>query len=50
VQGVVFWSISNLLDRENIHAYRYSADYTVRTSSRSIFNRAHYVGASITRK
>ncbi len=49
LQGVVFWSISNVLDRENIHAYRYSADYTRRIPSRSIFNRAHYFGASITR-
>jgi len=49
LQGVLYWSISNLLDRENVHAYRYSPDYTARIPSRSIFNRAHYFGASITR-
>jgi hypothetical protein len=49
VQGVLFWSISNVLDRENVHAYRYSPDYSQRIPSRSIFNRAHYFGASITR-
>jgi hypothetical protein len=49
VQGVVFWSLSNVLDRENVHAYRYSPDYSVRIPARGIFNRAHYFGASITR-
>jgi hypothetical protein len=49
LQGVVFWSLSNALDRENVHAYRYSADYETRIPRRSLFNRAHYFGASITR-
>jgi hypothetical protein len=49
LQGVVFWSVSNVLDRENVHAYQYSPDYSVRVPSRSIFNRAHYFGAAITR-
>ena len=49
MEGVLFWSISNVLDRENVHAYRYSPDYSARVPSRSIFNRAHYFGASITR-
>ena len=49
LQGVVFWSVSNVLDRRNIHEYRYSPDYAVRIPGRSIFNRAHYFGAAITR-
>ena len=49
LEGVLYWSISNVLDRENVHAYRYTPDYSVRVPSRSIFNRAHYFGASITR-
>jgi TonB-dependent receptor-like protein/carboxypeptidase family protein len=49
LQGVVFWSVSNVLDRKNIHEYRYSPDYSERVPARSIFNRAHYFGAAITR-
>jgi hypothetical protein len=49
LQGVVFWSVSNVLDRRNIHEYRYTSDYSARVPARSIFNRAHYFGAAITR-
>jgi hypothetical protein len=49
LQVVVFWSAANVLDRENVHAYRYTSDYTRRIPSRSIFSRSHYFGASITR-
>jgi vitamin B12 transporter len=48
LQVVFFYSLSNALDRENVHAYRYSADYSERIPVRSLFNRAHYFGASLT--
>ena len=48
-QGVAFYSLSNALDRANVHAYRYTADYSARIPVRSIFNRSHYVGMSLTR-
>jgi TonB-dependent receptor-like protein/carboxypeptidase-like protein len=48
VQAVFFWSLSNALDRENVHTYRYSPDYSQRIPVRSLFNRAHYFGASLT--
>jgi hypothetical protein len=50
LQGVVYWSISNVLDRDNVHAYHYSRDYETRIPTRSIFNRAHYFGVSLTRQ
>lgn len=46
-QGVFFLSINNLLDRENIHAYRHSTDYSARFPIRSLFKRSVYVGASL---
>jgi hypothetical protein len=48
VQSVVFYTLSNALDRENVHMYRYSPDYTQRFPVRSLFNRAHYFGFSLT--
>jgi hypothetical protein len=48
VQSVVFYTLSNALDRENIHTYRYSPDYSERIPVRSLFNRAHYFGFSLT--
>jgi vitamin B12 transporter len=49
LQVVAYWSMSNVLDRPNVHAYRYSPDYTARLPVRSIFERSHYFGASVTR-
>ena len=46
--AVFFVSVNNFLDRENIYAYRYSQDYSVRIPIRSIFKRSFYAGASIT--
>ena len=48
VQSVVFYTLSNALDRENVHTYRYSPDYSQRMPVRSLFNRAHYFGFSLT--
>jgi vitamin B12 transporter len=48
LQAVFFYSLSNALDRENVHAYRYSADYSQRIPVRSLFNRSHYFGATVT--
>lgn len=47
-QLVVFWSLSNALDRANVHGWRYTPDYAERIAVRSIFDRAHYFGASLT--
>jgi hypothetical protein len=47
LQAVGFVSLTNVLDRVNVQAYRYSRDYTVRTPSRSTFNRSLYFGASL---
>jgi hypothetical protein len=49
LQVVAYWSMSNVLDRSNVHAYRYSPDYAARFPVRSIFERSHYFGASVTR-
>ena len=46
--AVLYSAVSNLLDRENIHAYRYPRDYTTRIPIRSLFKRSFYVGASFT--
>ena len=46
-QVVAYWSMSNVLDRKNVHAYRYSSDYTARFPVRSIFERSHYFGVSV---
>ena len=46
---VSFAGITNVSNRENVYAYRYAADYTTREPVRSIFNRALYVGASLSR-
>ena len=48
VQSVVFYSLSNVLDRENVHTYRYSPDYSQRIPVRSLFNRSHYFGFALT--
>jgi vitamin B12 transporter len=47
LQVVAYWSMSNVLDRANVHAYRYSSDYTQRLPVRSIFERSHYFGMSV---
>jgi hypothetical protein len=46
---VAFAGLTNALDRENVFTYRYSPDYAERFPVRSVFNRALYVGASLTR-
>ena len=48
--AVVYFSVSNVLDRANTYEWRYNADYTERTAIRSIFNRAVYFGASLIRQ
>ena len=47
-QLVLFWSMSNLLDHRNVHAYRYTQDYSHRVPVRSMFERSHYFGGSLT--
>jgi hypothetical protein len=47
--AVLYLSLSNIFDRENIHAYTWTPDYAERIPVRSIFNRAVYVGASLLR-
>jgi hypothetical protein len=49
LQLVTFAGLTNALDRENVYAYRYSPDYATRAPVRSVFNRALYVGASLSR-
>lgn len=44
---VYFAEVENLLDRNNVYAYTYNADYTRRIAVRSLFNRSLYVGASL---
>ena len=46
-QGVFYLALTNALDRRNVQAWRYSADWAERTPVRSIFNRAVYVGATL---
>lgn len=48
VQSVVFYTLSNALDRENVHTHRYSRDYSQRVPVRSLFNRSHYFGFALT--
>jgi len=45
---VYFFSLDNVLDRENIYQYTYNADYSQRIPVRSLFKRSFYVGASLT--
>ena len=49
LQLVTYWSMSNVFDRENVYAYRYANDYGRRFPVRSVFERSHYFGASLTR-
>jgi hypothetical protein len=44
---VLYSSVSNVFDRENVFMYRYSSDYSVRVPIRSMFKRTYYVGTSI---
>jgi hypothetical protein len=48
--GIFYASLNNLLDRRNVQAWRYSADYAERTPVRSIFARSVYVGATLQRR
>jgi hypothetical protein len=45
---VFFVGVTNVLDRENVYGYRYSADYGERVPERSQFERAVYFGVSVT--
>jgi hypothetical protein len=47
LQSVVYVSLSNLLNRDNVQGWRYSNDYSSRTPVRSIFNRSVYFGATL---
>ena len=38
----------NVLDRDNLYQYTYTADYTQRIPVRSLFKRSFYLGASLT--
>jgi TonB-dependent receptor-like protein/carboxypeptidase family protein len=49
LQGVFFVALNNALDRENVYAYRYTADYRRRFPVRSVFNRSVYFGMTFTR-
>ncbi len=44
---VLFVGVTNVFDRDNVHSYRYSRDYTKRLPVRSQFKRSIYFGASI---
>lgn len=46
--GIVYASVTNLTGRENVFAYRYSADYTEREAVRALFKRSIFFGASLT--
>ncbi|MGH7713212.1 MAG: TonB-dependent receptor, partial [Gemmatimonadaceae bacterium] len=45
--NVLYASVSNVFDRDNVQSWTYSRDYTQRVAVRSIFNRAIYFGASL---
>lgn len=45
---VYFFSLDNVLDRENLYQYTYNADYSTRIPVRSLFKRSVYFGASLT--
>ena len=47
LQSVVFVSLMNLLGRNNVQRYRYSADYSQRFTDSSLFERSVYFGATL---
>jgi len=47
MQAVVYAALTNVFDRSNVYAYRYSPDYQQQFEVRSLFNRAFYFGASL---
>jgi len=47
-QLVYFFSLDNVLDRDNIYQYTYNANYTQRIPVRSLFKRSVYFGGSFT--
>jgi hypothetical protein len=47
LQSVVFVSLMNLLDRNNVQRYRYNADYSQRFADSSLFERSVYFGATL---
>jgi hypothetical protein len=47
LQSVVFVSLMNLLDRNNVQRYRYNADYSQRFADSSLFERSIYFGATL---
>jgi hypothetical protein len=50
LRSVIFVSVNNVFDRENVQSYRYSSDYTTKIPVRSIFNRGVYFGFSLIRQ
>ncbi|MEP6493985.1 MAG: TonB-dependent receptor [bacterium] len=47
-QLVYFFSLDNVLDRDNIYQYTYNTTYTQRIPVRSLFKRSVYFGGSLT--
>lgn len=47
-QLVYFFSLDNVLDRDNIYQYTYNGNYTRRIPVRSLFKRSVYFGGSLT--
>lgn len=45
---VYYAEINNVLDRDNLFGYNYSADYSQRIPQRSLFKRALFFGATLT--
>ena len=45
--AVVYLSLNNALDRRNVQAWTYSADYAERRPVRSLFNRSVYFGGTL---
>jgi hypothetical protein len=50
LRSVVFVSVNNVFDRENVQSYRYTSDYGRRIPVRSIFNRGVYFGFTLIRQ
>ena len=45
--SVLYASVSNVFDRDNVQSWRYSRDYSRRSPVASIFNRSIYFGVSL---
>jgi vitamin B12 transporter len=49
-QGVLYVSVNNVADRDNVQSYTYSSDYSKRIPVRSLFKRSVYFGATLIRQ